>query len=164
MRSTEPRRLIAGLVTPATALILMAGVAAPALADTQTAAGPTAESALAAEQELARAFRENDADGISRMLADDWAVIPTNGAVGEGKSMFPEGIRTGVRTLKAYEISEPRVHVYGNAAVVTAKVTMSGVYNGKPFENIMERQTDVLVWNDGSWKVVLTHETMIKPG
>jgi hypothetical protein len=41
--------------------------------------GPSAESALAAEQELARAMAANDAAGIERLLADDWAVIATTG-------------------------------------------------------------------------------------
>jgi len=42
-------------------------------------AGPTAESALSAEDELTRAMRDNDADGIARSLSDDWAVISARG-------------------------------------------------------------------------------------
>jgi hypothetical protein len=32
---------------------------------------------------------------------------------------------------------------------------------GKSFD-VAERQTDVLVWRDGGWKSVLTHETEIR--
>jgi len=120
-------------------------------------AGPTAESALAADQELAKALRENDADAIPRYLSDDWAVITTHGDVGEGKSIFPEGIKSGYRTLKTFEISEPRVRMYGDTALVTTKVKISGMFGGKPFD-IGERQTDVWVWKDGRWTCVLTHE------
>ena len=49
------------------------------------AAGPTAESVLAAEEEYIRAMRENDAEGIARCLTDDWAVISAKGGLGEGK-------------------------------------------------------------------------------
>src|SRR5580658_7224363 len=57
--------------------------------------GPTAENALAADQELARAIRDNDTTGIVRMLDKDWAVIATTGGVGEGPSLFPNGVRSG---------------------------------------------------------------------
>lgn len=122
---------------------------------------PTAQGALAAEQELARAIRENDADGIARLLSDDWAVVPTTGSVNEGKSIFPDGIRSGFLTRRTFELSEPRVRVYGNVAVVTSRVATSGTFNGKPFD-VVERQTEVLRWQHGRWKVVLTHETLIE--
>ena len=121
------------------------------------AAGPTAESVLAAEDELTRAMRDNDADGIARCLSDDWAVISARGGVGEGKSIFPDGIKTGHLKHTAYEISEPRVRLYGDMALVTTKVHNAGIFNGKPFD-AMERQTDVWLWKDGGWKCVLTHE------
>jgi ketosteroid isomerase-like protein len=143
----------------------MALLAAPALIATVTAADagksfarPTAESALAADQELATAIRENDADAIASKLSDDWAVIDTYGGIGEGKSIFPQGIKSGYLRRKTYELSSPRVKIYGNVALVTTKVRTSGTFAGKPFD-VMERQTDVLVWHDGNWKVVLTQET-----
>ena len=123
--------------------------------------GPTAENALAAEQEIARAMANNDADGITRSLADDWVVIATSGGVAEGKLVFADGINSGFLTRKTFEISEPRVHLYGDVALVTTKVQTSGTLQGKPF-NVTERQTDVLVWKDGGWKSVLTHETKIQ--
>src|SRR5579863_8744321 len=120
--------------------------------------GPSAASALAAEQELARAMAANDAAGIERLLADDWAVISARGGVGEGKSIFPDGIKSGYLTRKTFEASEPRVRLYGNVALVTTKLHTAGMFGGKPFD-VMERQTDVWLWKDGGWKCVLTHET-----
>lgn len=122
--------------------------------------GPTAENALAADQQLAKAMQENDTTGILRMLDKDWAVIPTTGDIAEGPSIFPDGIRSGYLVRKTFSISEPRVRVYGNMAVVTTKVKLSGVFRGKNFE-VMERQTDVWHWKNGAWKCVLTHETKI---
>jgi uncharacterized protein (TIGR02246 family) len=154
------------------ALCVLAGIATvlgpglSARADTPTAsqpgAGPTVEGALSAEEALARAMRENDADGIARMLTDDWAVVTARGGVGEGKDVFPSGIRDGVLKRTTYEISEPRVRVDGNTAVVTTKVHLAGIFSGKPFD-VVERVTDVFVWRDGAWKAILTHETFIPP-
>jgi ketosteroid isomerase-like protein len=126
----------------------------------QSTPGPTTESALAADQALARAMRENDAAEIVHWLDDSWAVISTAGGLGKGPSIFPEGIKAGYLTRKTFEISEPRVRLYGNTALVTTKVKTSGTFQGKPFD-VTERQTDVLLWKDGGWKCVLTHETKI---
>ena len=124
-------------------------------------ARPTAGNAWAAEQEIARAMESNDGPGIARLLSDDWAVISTRGAIAEGPSTFPDGIQSGFLTRKTFEISEPRVRLYGNVAVITAKVKTSGTLGGKPFD-VTEQQTDVLVWHSGGWKSVLTHETKIQ--
>jgi ketosteroid isomerase-like protein len=121
---------------------------------------PTVETALAAEEEIAKAIRENDAVGITRMLSEDWAVITTSGGVGEGNTIFAEGIRLGTLTRKTFDLSEPRVRLYGNIALVTTKVKTSGMLAGRPFD-VVERQTDILIWKDNVWKSVLTHETKI---
>jgi ketosteroid isomerase-like protein len=123
--------------------------------------GPTAENALATEEEITKALRENNADAITSMLDDDWIVISTSGGVGEGKSIFPEGIKSGHLTRKTMELFEPRVRLYGDVALITSKLKTSGMFGGKPFD-VTERQTDVLVWKDGAWKSVLTHETKVQ--
>jgi hypothetical protein len=46
--------------------------------------GPTAENALAAEQELTNALLANDPDAVGRLLDNDWAVISADGRLGDG--------------------------------------------------------------------------------
>jgi ketosteroid isomerase-like protein len=120
--------------------------------------GPTAENALAADQQLALALQNNDTLGIYRMLDKDWAVISTHGGVGEGPSVFPNGIKSGYLTRKTLELSEPRVRLFGDVAVVTTKVKTSGMFQGKSFD-VMERQTDIWRWEQGGWKCILTQES-----
>jgi ketosteroid isomerase-like protein len=131
-----------------------------AVGKANSAAGPTAENALAAEQEVARALLANDADAVGRLLADDWVVINTHGGVGD-RAGFLAVIKSGDFTRKTLELSDSRVKLYGNTALVTSKLTTSGTLMGKPF-NVSECQTDVLIWQDGGWKSVLTHETEIR--
>jgi ketosteroid isomerase-like protein len=151
-------RTMNGILTLIIVSLLIAPIAiSKAAGDAKPAAGPTAESVMAAENELTRAMRDNDADAIARCLSDDWAVISARGGVGEGKSIFPDGIKTGYLKRTAYEVSEPRVRLYGDMALVTTKVHNAGIFNGRPFD-VMERQTDVWLWKDGGWKCVLTHE------
>jgi len=123
--------------------------------------GPTVENVLAADQELARALRENDTAGIYHLLDKDWAVISTRGGIGEGPSIFPDGIRTGHLTRKTYELSEPRVRLFGDIALVTTKVKTSGMFEGKSFD-VKERQTDTWLWKNGAWKCILTHESNLQ--
>ena len=150
-------RLVIAIVP---ALLIAPLVMFGAAGKVKPAIGPTAESALAVDHELAKALQANDTVGIYRMLDKDWAVISTAGGVGEGPSIFPGGIKSGYLTRKTYSLSEPRVRLYGTIALVTTKVETSGMFQGKPFA-VTERQTDVWRWKDGEWKCILTHETKI---
>jgi ketosteroid isomerase-like protein len=141
-------------------VIACALVVAPHAVKAQPQSGPTATSVLAADDALSTAIRENNADGITGWLDKDWAVVSGRGDVGEGVSIFPSGISSGVLRRTTFETSEPRVRLYGDVALVTAKVKTSGMFRGKPFD-VLERQTDVWHWKDGAWKCVLTHETII---
>jgi len=130
-------------------------ISVAAAADT----GPTTDSLMAAEEGLAKAMRENNSDAIESYLSDDWAVITGHGDVGEGKSIFPNGIKSGYLTRKIFDVSEPRVRLHGDMAWVTFKLHLSGTFGGKPFD-VTERETDVWTWKDGAWKCVLSHETL----
>jgi len=123
------------------------------------AVAPTEASAVAAEQEVARALLANDADAVGRLLADDWIVVSTHGGVAD-RAAFLGVIKSGQFTRQTMELSDIRVKLYGNTALVTSKLHTSGRFMGKPFD-VPERQTDVLVWKNGEWKSVLTHETQI---
>jgi ketosteroid isomerase-like protein len=144
------------LIAPVLVLVLILATAGEG-----KPAGPTTENAMAAEEALARAFRNNDADAISNLLDSSWAVVTANGDVVEGPETFPSGIKSGYRTLRTFDMSEPRVRLYGNVALITIKLDLAGVFGGKPFE-VLERETDIWVWKDGGWKCVLTHESFVK--
>src|ERR1700733_15395919 len=139
-------------------LIACALVASSHAVMAETETGRTAASALAADDDLSKAIRENNGDGIARWLDKDWAVVSTAGGLGEGASVFPDGIKTGELTRTTFETSKPRVRVFDNVALVTTKVKTSGVLSGKPFD-VQERQTDVWLWKGGGWKCILTPET-----
>jgi len=154
MRSHGYSMMLVVLIVPILVLV-------SAGAGEEKPAGPTAENAMAAEEALARAFRNNDADALSHLFDSSWAVITANGDVAEGPETFPSKIKSGFRTLKTFDMSEARVRLYGNVAVITIKLDLAGVFGGKPFE-VLERETDTWVWKDGGWKCVLTHESFVK--
>jgi ketosteroid isomerase-like protein len=118
--------------------------------------GPTVENALAADRQFAMALQNNDTLGIVRLLDKDWAVITSHGDIAEGPDVYPNGIRTGHRLLDTQKISEPRVRLFGNVALVTTKLKI--VVRGKD-KAYNERQTDTWLWKDSGWKCILTQES-----
>ncbi len=148
------------VITHISAFLFIVAVTTSVAAANPTAdSGPTAEGVLAAEEGLAKAMRENNAEAIPNYLSDDWAVITGHGEVGEGKTIFPDGIKSGYLTRTTFDVSETRVRLYGDTAWVTFKLHLAGMFGGKPFD-VMERETDVWTWKDGKWKCVLSHETL----
>jgi ketosteroid isomerase-like protein len=153
-----------GILLLATAAMFMAP--ATQAADRPANDGPTKENALDAEKELSQAMRTNDAEGFCRLLDPDWAVVSGNGGLGDDAGIGDAvcaSIKAGTFTRKTYEpdLANARVRVYGNVATITFKLSLSGFFNHKDFA-VKEVQTDVLRWEDGGWKCVLTHETIVK--
>jgi ketosteroid isomerase-like protein len=129
----------------------------------------SAKSALSAEESINQALLHSDADALERLLADDWIVVSGFGGIGERKA-FIAYVRAGDFTRRKMLLSEPRVRLYGDTALVTTHLNAAGrsikERNGQIVSDcfdVKERQTDVLVWKNGGWKSVLLHETVI-PG
>jgi ketosteroid isomerase-like protein len=135
-------------------------IAAAAGASAAETAGPTPESAMAAEQALNDALRANDTKALEGLLAEDWMVVTTHGGVGDRAGLLGV-LRSGDLKRTTMDLSDVSARVYGNVAVVGSTVQMAGRYYGKDFA-LPERQTDVLIWKDGAWKSVMTHETEIR--
>jgi ketosteroid isomerase-like protein len=164
MRTTMDRATTnIGLLLIATAAMFM--VPAAQAATNPASDGPTRETALQTEKELAQAMRTNDADGFCRLLDPDWAVADGIGGLGDStgkRESVCAAIKAGMFTRKTYEpdLANARVRVYGDIATITFKLSLSGSSDHKDF-SVKEVQTDVLRWEDGGWKCVLTHETNV---
>jgi ketosteroid isomerase-like protein len=164
MRTTMDRAIpvIQLLLIAAAAMFIVSTVRAAA---GQANEGPSRETALQAEKELAEAMRSNDGDGFCRLLDRDWAVVNGLGELeddaGKGESVCA-AMKAGTFTRKTYEpdLANARVRIYGNIATITFKLSLSGALKDKEF-SVKEVQTDVLRWEDGGWKCVLTHETNV---
>lgn len=57
-------------------------------------------------------------------------------------------------------VGEPRIRVYGDTAVLTARVTNTAFYRDQRFD-ADEWTTDVFVRRDGRWRCVLSHITPV---
>jgi ketosteroid isomerase-like protein len=102
-----------------------------------------------------RAMVTNDADAIGSFMADDWTIIGSDGKVG-GKAAFLALVRSGQLTHTVMESHDISVRVYGDAAVVLARGTSGGIYQGQQFLEV-ERVSCVFVRTGERWQCVLTH-------
>lgn len=109
----------------------------------------------------AAAIVSNDAEQIARFMADDWVIVSESGI--SSRAQFLDLVRSGALTHSAMgRVSDTRVETYGDAAVVTARVTNTAHYGGQRFD-ADEWTTDVLVRRDGRWRCVLSHITAAAP-
>jgi ketosteroid isomerase-like protein len=151
-----PGNLFAALLG---ALLLVAPFVARA-SEPAPGGAPSAENALAADQALVKALRDNDVAALGKLLGDDWVVVSSHGDVA-GRGPVLAAIKSGAWTHNTYTLSDPRVKLYGTVAVITTAAKTSGTFGGKPFE-VALRQTDVLVWRNGAWHAVLMHESELR--
>jgi len=116
------------------------------------------------EQEILDGLREsvaaivaNDVDKIASFLHDDWIHVSERGVA--TKEHFLSFLRSGALVHTSFEfVEQPRVQVYGNAAIVTSHVTNTSLFNGQKMD-AEEFTTDVLVKTDGEWLGVHSHVT-----
>jgi ketosteroid isomerase-like protein len=108
-------------------------------------------------RQWAEALVSNVAEAIGSFMSDDWVIVGPDGVI--KKDDFLPHVTNGDLTHDAMDLaSEPRIEIYGDTAVLTARVTNSGHFKGKPFA-ADEWTTDVFRRENGKWVCVLSHIT-----
>jgi len=115
----------------------------------------------AVSREWAEAIVSNDAARIGGFMADDWVLVSASGV--SSRRQFLSVVESGELTHSAMElVSEARVRVYGDAAVLTGRVTNTAYHAGRQF-TADEWTTDVFSRRHGRWLCVLSHITASAP-
>ena len=118
------------------------------------------------EQELRRLDREwneayprRDLATLERIIADDWTCI--DGA-GEriGKAELLERIASSASRIESHEFDEVEFRFYGDAAIVTGRLTGAGRDEEGPI-SFSQRYTRVYVKRGGTWRAVATQVTVL---
>lgn len=96
-----------------------------------------------------QAVLHGDIATLDRMTSNDYTFITLRGEM-RTKSEILDGFKSGSFHYESREISDLRVHVYGNTAVVTSRSVQKGTENGKDYSGDY-RFTRVYVKQKGSW-------------
>jgi len=115
------------------------------------------QEVLGFAERWAEAIISNDAEAIGGFMSDDWVIVGENGTT--NKPDFLSWVASGDLTHETMQmVGEARIRIYGDTAVLTARVTNNGHYKNQPF-SADEWTTDVFRQREGIWLCVLSHVT-----
>jgi ketosteroid isomerase-like protein len=150
-------RTATGVVVAAAFLVTVAAIPARGQA---AAAGPSVEDQLKKmEKDRAAAVVKGDVATLEKLTSDDYILINANGQLSD-KPTTMNNIKTGNIKLTANEVSDLKVRVYGNTAVVTGKSDAKGSIGGRELKGPV-MFTRVYVKKDGKWQSVAFQQTPI---
>ena len=119
-----------------------------------------ASAVLAAERRWTESLVKGDLAALDRLYADDLVYVHSGGNV-ESKTEFLDRVRKGGLKYQKVELVDPRVRVYGQAAVVNGAFDVSVIVNGQPM-NHRVIYTHVYAQQNGEWRLV-AHQTTRAP-
>jgi ketosteroid isomerase-like protein len=112
------------------------------------------------QQRLAKAWVAMDRAAIEGIIAPDWTVTGTDGRVSTRRDVLRDVFESNVHRIRAVEIDDVRVRVFGDAAVVTGRTRGRGEYANAPYD-VTIRFTDVFVRREGRWHAVASHASLL---
>ncbi len=139
-------------------LLLAIILLSAAFAATISAPQQKSESAskiLALENKWNEAYKQGDVAAMNSLLAGDFIITVEDGATFSKAGYIAHCGDSDNRVLIS-EMSDLKVRMHGNAAVVTGAYHEKGTSNGKPYE-YHDRLTDVWMMIDGRWQIIASH-------
>ena len=133
------------------------------LAISSPAAGQDDRAMVAAlDTEYQAAVRANDAATMDRILADDFVLVLGNGTTASKADLLKEA-RDKTYAYERQEEIEQTVRVWGDTAVVTAKLWLKGTSKeGEPFDYKLWF-SDTYVRTPAGWRYVLGQASLRLP-
>ena len=144
------RKYVAYLLTSVLVLVALVGLAWAA----------TVEDELKKlETDRAAATVKGDIATLAKQTSDDYTVINLRGQVID-KAQVLDMFKTGKTKFESNELSDLKVRVYGNVALVIGKANVKGTLAGQAF-NGQIIFTRVYVKKGGSWQSVAFQQTQV---
>lgn len=121
--------------------------------------GNAEQALMQIEREWSEAVVKRDVAILERLYADEYTFTDHDGRVLNRAQDIAE-IKSGDVKLESIVPDEMKVHVYGDAAVVTGRSTIKGQLKAKDISG-QYRWTDTFVRRNGRWQCVATQSTRI---
>jgi len=133
-------------------LCLFTGLTIPLAAQEKADA---AASIRKLEEKWTESYKKRQIDILSSLLAEDFVITVEDGNTYSKMGYITHSADPSVRVDIA-ELSDLKVRMHGNAAVVTGAYHEKGKSNGKPYE-YRDRLTDVWMKVGSKWQVISSH-------
>ena len=111
------------------------------------------------ETDRAAAVVKGDVAKLAKETSDDYTLVNINGQM-SNKSQMIDGFKSGQNKLTTDDITDMKVRVYGDTAVVTGKVDVKGMMGGKDVSG-QAMFTRIYVKKAGHWESVALQQTRI---
>ncbi|HEX8140423.1 MAG TPA: nuclear transport factor 2 family protein [Pyrinomonadaceae bacterium] len=111
------------------------------------------------DREWSEAYPRCDTATLDRIIADDWLCIDGAGLI-ITKQQLLERVAKGPSPFDTYRFDEQRVRLFGDAAVVTGRLSASGAGEDGPFR-LQQRFTRVYVRREQGWQAIATQVTVL---
>jgi ketosteroid isomerase-like protein len=126
------------------------------------AAGASVEEELIKiEKERAAAAVKADTALLEKYTAADYTFINRSGQLSD-RTQTMSRLKSGDIKITANDVSDLKVRLYGNTAVVTGRTDMKGTMAGKDVSGPV-LFTRVYVKTDGRWQAVAFQQTPVAP-
>src|SRR5437867_6257273 len=136
------------------------GIAAPFVFVMLGSAWPQSDEQLKKlETDRAAAAVKGDVATLEKQTSDDYTFINLYGQMSD-KSQMVNNFKTGRTKITSNEVSDMKVRVYGNTAVITGKADVAGTMAGKDTKGQI-MFTRVYVKKGGSWQSVAFQQTLV---
>jgi ketosteroid isomerase-like protein len=111
---------------------------------------------LALENKWNEAYKQGDVATMGSLLADDFIITVEEGLTFSKAGYIAHSGNSDNKVLIS-EMSDLKVRIHGDVAIVTGAYHEKGISNGKPYE-YHDRLTDVwMLMTDGRWQVIASH-------
>ena len=146
------------------ALLTVSFIAMAAVVQAGSGRAADDEKAVAAlDTEYQAAVERNDAETMDRILADDFVLVVGNGTVYTKSDLLNDARTRNTTYEQQKEIdNSQKVRVWGDTAVVTAKLWIKGTREGKSFERKLWF-SDTYVRTKNGWKYVFGQASLALP-
>ncbi len=107
------------------------------------------------ELKWTESYRQRQVDILSSLLAEDFIITVEDGST-YGKTGYISHSAEPSTKVEVAEMSDLKVRMHGNTAIVTGSYHERGESKGKQYE-YHDRLTDVWMKSGGKWQVVASH-------
>ena len=115
----------------------------------------TASKILALEAKWNSAYQHGDVAQLNALLADDFLITVEDGSM-YSKTGYLGRLGGTAQHVDVSEMTDLKVRLRGDVAIVTGAYHEKGTVMGKPYE-YRDRLTDVWLNSDGRWQVIASH-------
>jgi ketosteroid isomerase-like protein len=129
--------------------------------DASDANGDASKIVAALDMQYQAAVAKNDATTMDAILADNFTLVTGSGKVYSKADLLQEA-RSGRMQYRRQDDSERTVRVWGDTAVVTAKLVEQGTQDGKPFDYTVWF-SDTYVHTATGWRYVFGQSSLPLP-